>query len=57
MNKEEFKRHWDLYETNDSLFDSSGNKIADVCPKCGKVEPSSATMNCGTWQPEYCQCD
>lgn len=56
MTKEAFMEKWGLTEKGGELIDEGGNFVAAVCDECGKVEPSGATVNAGTNQPEYCRC-
>jgi hypothetical protein len=56
MTKEEFMKAWGLEAEDNFLVDKNGEFVCDICPGCGKICPSSATLNCGTLQPEYCEC-
>ena len=51
-----FLDEFNLYIENGTIYDANGEEIAAVCSTCRKVEASAATCNCGTFQPEYCDC-
>lgn len=54
---DEIKEQFGLTQSGDELVElESGDFIAYVCDECGRVRASGATLNMGTYQPEYCRC-
>ena len=60
LSKEEFIEAHGLEELREDseirLVDRHGGFVCYVCPECGKIQSSVATVKSGKIQPEYCKC-